>query len=176
MAAEPSSAGFSVSITALLGAVLLLPMLIKTTIAEPFPAVLLPSGAGLVPLIDGRVQFEYVSLFAYDEAGALKKIAPLGFVDPMPVHFIPGLIRNRFGQGTEVSRTVRALGRDLHFDRPQPTAAEREQARAWLREKLRARGLADQVLIARVESSTVVLSTGEDVAKVVRDEQAFPLR
>lgn len=64
---------------------------------EPYPAVLLPAGPGVVARTDGNVSFSRLELVGVGHDGAERVLDPRTFFDPVPVGYWTHVARRGFG-------------------------------------------------------------------------------
>jgi hypothetical protein len=107
------------------------------TDTEPYPAILLPSGASLLRSEGSYTGFETKSI-AEDSRGRRYPLAVEKILNTVPTNYRPYVVDAGFGINKE--RIVRHLpipfaGRGLQLGRPK-TPAQLEATRAWLRLKL----------------------------------------
>ncbi len=146
---------------------------------EPYPAVLLPSGAGVIPVDGDVVSFERLALVGVDAAsGEEKELAPDAFLAPAPLQYLRAITGNHFGLETEREREValRGLPFAIVFERPEITDAERDEARAWLRARLRDAGCDDALLRVRRYRTHYDVAVREAKNEELVVEQRYRLR
>ncbi|WP_424583741.1 hypothetical protein [Tunicatimonas sp.] len=102
---------------------------------EPYPALLLPSGAHIVELEDGTFSYTLYEVYGFGQDGTSKKIDIQTFLEPIPPYLIWNLARHNFGlEGDNL------LADDL------------SESRKWFRQKLIDKGYrADRFLLAKVK-------------------------
>jgi len=108
------------------------------TDTEPYPAILLPSGASLL-ISDGSYTGFETRCVAEDSQGGRHPFAVETILDAVPTNYHPYVVAAGFGINKE--RTVRHIpipftGSGLQLGRPK-TPAQLEATRVWLRLKLR---------------------------------------
>lgn len=83
----------------LLLAALVLGFLLRETSPdlEPYPAVLLPAGTGVVTRTEGTVRFGRLELVGIGHDGTQRVLDPESFFDPIPVHYWTYIARRGFG-------------------------------------------------------------------------------
>jgi hypothetical protein len=117
---------------------LLLFQLKLRTDTEPYPAILLPSGAGLLRSKGSFTGFETVCV-AEDSSGSKYPFSAATLMDAVPTNYRPYVLEAGFGINRD--RIVRHLpipftGRRLQLGQPR-TRPQIEETRAFLRRKLR---------------------------------------
>lgn len=89
------------SLSLLLACVLLPPFLLRIAYPslEPYPAVLLPAGAGTIAIGRGEVRFARVALWGRKDGDDLHwaMIDAEDFLRPLPAHFLNAVAGNSFG-------------------------------------------------------------------------------
>jgi len=108
------------------------------TNTEPYPAILLPAGAGLLKSEDSFTGF-VTECSAEDAAGRLHPFSVGAVLVGVPTNYRQFVVDGGFG--IDRNRVVRSLpipgiGRRLYLGR-QKTPSQVEVTRQWLREKLR---------------------------------------
>jgi hypothetical protein len=141
--------------TVILGVVLLVPYVLKlqNPMLEPYPAVILPSGAGVISTGEGRVSFTQRALYGIDATtGQERRLEARSLLDPIPEHYLDALARRGFGIGDPPKERLRIAWLDTiwNFDRPEFTLEQHAEARAWFGTRLRTLGCRDEVLITRL--------------------------
>jgi hypothetical protein len=166
--------------TILLSIVLLVPFAIRwlAPTLEPYPAVLLPSGAGTVKLTERNIDFYTTAIYGR-VAGRDDwiRLSPPEFLYPIPAEFFPDLAQRYFGlipdaPNTYYIRKVGAITIDAH------RVSERgvENARQWFRARLSNNGFDDSTLRIAQEVVTLRRSDGAQIAVRYQDEKVFKLR
>jgi hypothetical protein len=134
---------------------------------EPYPAVMLPAGAGKIQFVDDSTHVFYKTLAGYSGDGQLVRIPVAEFFHPIPVQYVPAILSSNFGfNGTEISHhNVGLIGwlkkKGIIKKRIFPVEAH-AFTKSWLKEKLSGLGLqTDSILIIYLE-------------KVVHQGSGFP--
>jgi hypothetical protein len=133
---------------------LLLPEILRLVSGslEPYPAVLLPAGAGKLRLPGGRLNMKHVLVEA-ERDGAWREVDRAALLDPLPVHYFGEVVRGEFG----------FHHRKWRGTTPPPPAASPEQlqqTKDWLRARLTQLGFSDRRLRVVEESYWLELATG----------------
>lgn len=113
---------------------------------EPYPAVILPSGAGTIRINNGTVPAQRTFLTA-KRNGKWEEVDASKFLAPVSAHYITRIARRDFG----FPKSKRA------------TPLEREQAaetRRWMKAKLAAQGFETKQLRLMKQSMTITLASG----------------
>lgn len=145
---------FSPRATLLILLCLLVPEILRliSGALEPYPAVLLPAGAGKLRLPGGRLKMKHVLIEAERE-GVWREVDRAALLDPLPVHYFGEVVRGEFG----------FHDRKWRGTTPPPPAASPEQlqqTKDWLRARLRQLGFSDRRLRVVEESYWLELATG----------------
>lgn len=174
---------FSARFSLALLAFLLVPFAVKSVVyAEPWPAVVLPSGAIKIGVVDGVAHFPVTTVAVVGDDGQRRAIAPRALFDPVPPHYLFTLQAGGFGQDRRPYREVtfkrHVLGslKALRFPRSTPTDAERAQARSWLQENARRAGLSGAHVSIRNQAVRVVMQSDQELSREDGDETLVPLR
>lgn len=104
---------------------------------EPYPAILLPSGASLLKSVGSYTGLD-TECFAEDSSGRKYPFSAATILDAVPSDYHPYVVETGFGINRD--RMVRHLpvplaGRRIPLGRPR-TQAQLDATRAWLRERL----------------------------------------
>lgn len=108
---------------------------------EPYPAVILPSGAGLSFKNNDSLSYEYPLLFGYTNDGGVKYLNPEEFLYPMPSYYI-GHIVERVNwiadkpEEEEISGKLFSLMKDRNIMRDEFRINELPEFKVWLSKKL----------------------------------------
>ncbi|RYZ08254.1 MAG: hypothetical protein EOO73_09335 [Myxococcales bacterium] len=174
---------FSAKFTLGLLAFLLVPFAIKSVVyAEPWPAVVLPSGAIKISVTEGVAHFPTTAVSIVAEDGARQRLGPRVMFQPVPPHYLFTLQAGGFGQDRREYREIGlkrggALGLTaLRFPRHTPTEQEREEARTWLRNNARLAGLSGDRLSIRNQVVHVAMQSGQELSREDADETLVPIR
>jgi len=152
----------------LLGA-LVLPLLVRLfTTVEPFPAMLLPSGANLVRVVGGTVTTGALVVAAVDARGNERRLEPAALIDPIPTQYLSAIFRDGFGFERKDSQRIGVgthhLNRStlqLEVPRHVPSDADRQELIRWLRARVNVRGSTGTRLVARRDRLKIVVATGK---------------
>lgn len=102
---------------------------------EPYPALLLPSGAHIVELEDRNFSYNLYEIYGFSEDGTKKKIDIQNFLEPIPPYLIWNLARHNFG-----------------LERESLPVVEQRESRQWFRRKLTEAGCqTDKFLLANMK-------------------------
>lgn len=145
---------FSLRFSLVLALCLLVPEVLRALSGslEPYPAVLLPAGAGKVRLPGGRATMKHV-LIEGERAGGWQELDRAALLAPLPVHYFGEVVRGEFG----------FHDRQWHGLTAPPPAATPEQllqTKAWLRQRLMQMGFEPHRLRVVQESYVLEVPSG----------------
>ena len=165
--------------TALLSVFLLVPFAMRflAPILEPYPAVLLPSGGGLIKVAD-QMDFDRSAIYGR-VAGRddWTRLSPSHFLDPIPPQYFPPLAQRYFGLvpvGQISNRTK--VGVAITITPRRVSEEEVRDAKQWFRARLNRSGCDDEVLRITQEVVTVRRSDSTEIGVRYQDDKAFKLR
>lgn len=173
---QPLSPGVpSPRFTALLLTALLVPFAVKLFAVEPYPAVILPSGAGKLRIVDGCFQHNRRAVFAECRDGSLEPVPPATWLDWTHAQHIGALFHQGFGLDTARRRVIGFHGTTAvlaAYERAGNTPENVAACREWIGERL-----GDDVvaLVLRRSKVTRRLESKEYVKEEVVDERRFAL-
>jgi hypothetical protein len=154
---------FSRAQTLLIVAALLIPELLRSAdqSLEPYPAIILPAGAGTIRIEHGTVPVSRTVLTARRN-GDWQTVDVPEFMFPIASHYF-----------------TRIASRDFGFPRSKDASAqERENAattKRWMRARLAAQGFATTSIRVVVEHLTIALPSGERVSTRVARKKTHEL-
>jgi len=166
--------------TALLSASLLVPFAIGylAPTLEPYPAVLLPSGAGRIKTTGDQIDFNRAAIYGR-VAGrdAWTRLSPSQFLNPIPPEFFPPLAQRYFGLSPigPITHTIKG-GAVIRIDTQKVSEEEVRNAKQWLRARLNRSGCDDSVLRITQEVVTLRRSDGAEIAVRYQNDKVFELR
>jgi hypothetical protein len=166
---------FSSKVTLLIALGLVVPEVLRALNGslEPYPAVLLPAGAGKISLRDGGLPITRIVLQA-KRNGEWRQVDPAAFLDPMPVHFVGAIARAQFGLRSDVGAPNKPKKR-LEVPPPTPNVAQIEQTQRWLRNKLRSLGYAPDALRVTKEELFLEIPSGRIHSSRTLEVQTYAL-
>lgn len=171
---------FSFKFTIFLLAALFLPFSMKTAHSklEPYPAIILPSGAGKLNLQEGVIKVNNLAIYGYDFQGKLQKIDAKKLLDPIPNQYLYAVVDNEFGLSTKITDEVllRGLDKKIEIKRKVPNSKDRRLAQVWLAGKLSDLRLSNSSIIVRYELRQLEINTGREVSKEIENEKHILLR
>jgi hypothetical protein len=159
--------------TVLLAVLLVVPFGVRlATGVEPYPAAILPEGGSTLHLANGITTYDATIVLGRNASGELVRVDAIEFVDPMWVHYLRYLARNEFGLNDlgDIEIGIRGTDTTFRIPRHRATADQRDEVRAWLRERLREQGLDDQTIVVQRIERDADLDTGDVVATRVKSE------
>lgn len=173
---------FSLRFSLLLWVFLLLPLGIRSMSngdLEPYPAILLPHGAGKVMIKEGIVGVGLVSLYGYDAYGKLHKIDRAKFLSPIPPQYFDEIVKKNFGIST-VNNRIQKIRLKFFGERIVKKYASNPQdqklAKLWLSNRLAEMGLSNSLLVIRYENKTLDVRGGKEIRRNIKNEQVIALR
>lgn len=171
---------FSFKFTIFLFASLFFPFVMKTASSklEPYPAIILPSGAGKLDLKESVINVNYLSIYGYDFQGKLEKIDAKQFLHPIPNQYIYAIFDNEFGLSTKTTKEIllRGTNKKIEMKRELASPEERQIAKIWLSNKLTNLGLSNSKIVVRYELKKLEIGTGKEVSREINDEKTISLR
>lgn len=167
---------FSLKFTICLGIILLFPYLMSNTTFEPYPAILLPSGATEINLQEGIIRVRKLSLYGYDSQGELQKIDAREFLSPIPGQYLYAISRSDFGLSTNPTKKmfIRGFG-EVEVNRKGFGLENQEEAKLWLSNKLSQLGLSTTAFVIRSEFKELDANSGKEISQEVRNERTISL-
>lgn len=160
---------FNLWFTLLIAGMLIIPYILTLYGVEPYPAIILPSGASRVN-IGQNSTFRRISLWGRDKVdGDWKRVNPRPFLKPIPVSHLKSLARNSFGLNSidERVKVVTLPGVRLTVPNTKVTSSEIQEAKHWLSQRLIQLGYApDELMITTDEA---VLDTS--INKIIRHKR-----
>ena len=145
----------------------------RAPIMEPYPAVLLPSGADQVRVDEKQPKVWKIKLWGKNEHGAWIELDSNAFLSPIPVQYLEGIMRRDFG--FKPAEALSLLGGLITISRPQPSQTAVSQTRAWLRAHLRDAGATPSVLRMTIEEITVEVPGGRILSEATAVERLYRL-
>jgi hypothetical protein len=164
--------------TALLSGFLLVPFAIRefAPTLEPYPAVLLPSGGGLIKTAD-QMDFDRIAIYGR-VAGCddWTRLSPSQFLNPVPAEFFPPLAQRYFGLSPigPIAHTIK--GGVIRIYTHKVSEEEIKNAKQWFRARLNGSGCDDSVLRITQEVVTLRRSDGAEIAVRYQNDKVFELR
>jgi hypothetical protein len=147
-------AGFSPRATLWIALLLLGPEVLRQIGGsfEPFPAVLLPAGAGKLRLPGGKLTMKHTLVEARRD-GAWSEVDRARLLAPLPVHYFGEVVRAHFGFHDNQWHGTTAPP-------PRPSATDLLETKRWLRARLQQLGFEAHALRVVEERYVLVLPSG----------------
>jgi hypothetical protein len=159
--------------TILLSVLLFVPFAVRFGFTEPYPAVLLPSGAGTIKVGD---HINRTAIYGRKiGSDAWTNLSPSQFLHPIPIEFFPNLAERSFGLSPSPYRVFK-LG-PIKIDTQRKLSQEDvESAKQWLGARLAQDGYEANAL--RITQEVLTLRQSQDAPVAVRcqDEKVLDLR
>lgn len=180
MNSQTSRPLYSLHFTVLLLLVLFIPFTLRTlsTQLEPYPAILMPSGAGKVRVDNEIITYRVTKFYGQNADSEWLEITASQLIDPIPVQYVSQLLAIDFGLtelGDDVPLRLRGdhvVGLNLGIPNSQ---SEREEAGDWMADNLREIGLAGDNLRVATVQLTIHADNGDVLAEEVIDERIIPI-
>ena len=128
---------------------------------EPYPAVILPAGAGTIHINSGKVRVKRTFLTA-KRNGKWAEVDSSKFLAPIAEHYFGHISRRNFGLRTSKHASPRRL-------------AKVQETKRWLKAKLAAQGFETQQLRLMEQKLTITLVTGEQGASKPKQKETYDL-
>lgn len=145
---------------------------------EPYPAVLLPSGAGKINTTGDQLDLSRTSLYGKAlGSGSWTRLSPPQFLHPIPAEFFPPLAQRCFGlQPVEPTPYRTRVGIVVTISPRKVDEKEIARAKEWLRTRLKESGCEDSLLRISQEVVTIRRSDGAELGVRNEDDKIFGLR
>jgi hypothetical protein len=162
--------------TGLLATFLIVPFLLRVGPIEPYPAVLLPSGAGKVNATGKQIDSDRTAIYGrLADHDAWIRLPPSEFLHPVPVQYFPTLAQRYFGL-IPTPHYILKLGFIKIDTQPKISDEDVKRAKQWLRQRLTETGFDDSVLRITQEIVTFRRSDGAEMATRYQDDKILDLR
>ena len=168
---------FSLNFTILLGIALGFPYIMSNSTFEPYPAILLPSGASKINIKKGVITVRNLSIYGYDSQGKLQRIDVSKFLAPIPVQYLYSITKNEFGLSTKKNKNIyiRGIG-EVKIDRKAITPKNQRLAKIWLSNKLNELGLLNSSFLIRHEVKKIETNSGKEISSKIIKQKNVSLR
>jgi hypothetical protein len=162
--------------TTLLSAFLLVPFGIRLAFTEPYPAVLLPTGAATIKATGDQIDTNITAIYGriIGRDGWIR-VSPSRFLHPIPVEYFPHLAERYFGLSPSAHRVLK-VGAITIDSEHKISEEDVKSAKQWLRARLTEGGYDDNVLRITQEVVTFRRSDGAQIAVRYEDEKVLNLR
>ena len=168
----------NLSLTLLLFCILVPPFALRHRYGngiEPYPAILLPSGASSINFEKSEISFNKINIFGKDRENQVwTKIDSENFLAPVPVHYLKAIVNNSFGLNSIEGKTSYfPLG--INIINRKITHSEIEDTKRWLSQKLTAYGYASNEMMVSIEQIVFDVETGKAITSKKTYEEIFRL-
>lgn len=165
------------SLTLLLAFILVPPFALTTLKPhlEPYPALILPSGAVKVKVGAKDISFVRTSLWGKQETdNTWTRIDLETFWTPLPKQYFKPIVRNSLGLKSGKPRIIQ-LPKGINISRNKVTPSEIQDAKYWWRQKLVQSGYASNELMITVERVKFDIETSKIIKTKRSHEEVFRL-
>jgi len=169
---------FSLRFTLFLLIVLLVPLILRFKFGgkfEPFPAILLPSGASKTLMDATQIEAWSISILAQKEDKSWSEVDTKVLLYPIPANNHNYIFRRDFGIANAPGhgdRRIVHLMMELNIIRDRESSREeKENTKAWLRERLYEQGFTGHVLKKSQKGAMISIQTGETLTETIIDER-----
>lgn len=163
-------------LTSLLALTLIPPFALKFRYPdlEPYPAIILPSGAGKVNVTAKEISFIRDSFWGKRENDTWTRIDKKAFFEPIPVRYLHPLARDSFGLNSAAGKNV-ILPKGVSVSTKKVTPSEVQSTKHWLRQRLAQSGYATDELMITFEKVIFDIETGEIISSKRKHEEILRL-
>jgi len=141
---------------------------------ELCPSVILPGGGAPLHVKDGVVVFNSTSLWGRAH-GEMKRVAASEILSPIPDPYLNSIARNGFGMTQLKPVNVKLGPIKFRVSRPERTEESRKEVVAWLKQRLRDAGLADDRFFLRREEVELDTRTDRELSRRKKNEKTVRL-
>lgn len=130
---------------------------------EVYPSIVFPARATSVNVSSETITYNQLELYGIRD-GKEFRLAPIRFLDPVPLQYLGVLFEREFGLDPEMPKRVyfKYLPLpDLLLDPGKNDAADRAETKTWLKHRLSETSCETDTLILRKRKSSVDRKTGE---------------
>jgi hypothetical protein len=165
-------------------AVLLLVLVVPFAIAflasplEPYPAVILPSGAGTIKTTEDQMDLTRTAIYGKAPGSdSWTRLSPAQFLSPIGAEFFSALAQRYFGlRPVEPVPYRTRVGVVIKLNPRKVDEKEIPHAKEWLRTRLKESGCEDTLLRISQEVVTIRRSDGAELGVRNEDDKIFELR
>jgi hypothetical protein len=145
---------------------------------EPYPAVILPSGAGLIKTTEDHMDLSRTSLYGKVLGGdSWTRLSPSQFLSPIPAEFFLPLAQRYFGLRPAEPVPYRTrVGVVVKINPRKVDKEEIASAKQWLRTRLKESSCEENLLRISQEVVTIRRSDGTEIGVRIEDDNIFDLR
>ena len=165
------------SLTLLLACILLPPFALTTRYPhlEPYPAIILPSGAFKIDIRAREISSSRTSLWGKDKKNDVwTRIDVKTFLTPIPPNYLYSIARNSFGLNSAKGKIIK-LPKGVNILSKKVTPSEVQKAKHWLRQKLVQSGYASDELMITFEQVNFDTETGQIITSKKSHEEILRL-
>lgn len=170
---------FSCKFTVLLSFILFVPFILKilNSELEPYPAIILPSGAGKININSKFIEVNNLSIYGYKQ-GKLQRLDPESFLKPIPSQYIHSIAKNEFGlyKKQQENLHLKILRKKLKLKRKFINFKNQKLAKIWLSKKLKKHQLSPYFIVIRYELRKLDIDNGKELSKQIKNEKIIFLR
>ena len=144
---------------------------------EPYPAVVLPTGARTVSLEEETIPHSRVSLWARRKGGSWQELSAEELLTPIPRHFLPAMVKTDLGlKNTDYKVLSARLLPDLEIPRNKVAPRETAAAASYLADRLEVLGYRPDSLEIRQEALIINRHGGQITEREITDAKRYSLR
>jgi len=157
----------NLSLTLLLSLVLLPPFVWTRRYGlEPYPAIILPSGASKASVTKTQVSFNRTSLWGkHKEKGNWIRVDLESFLEPIPIHYLYAIAKNSFGLKSPNRKIRNGV----------ITPEEVQGGKQWLRQKLVQSGYVADALMITIDKETFDVAANKIITSYREHEEILRL-
>jgi hypothetical protein len=145
---------------------------------EPYPALLLPSGAGTIKTTEDQMDLTRTSIYGKLAVGdSWTRLSPSQFLSPIPPEFFPSLAQRYFAlKPVEPAPYRTRVGLVIKMNPRKVDEKEVLRAKEWLGTRLKESGCEGSLLRISQEVVTIRRSDGAELGVRNEDDKIFELR
>lgn len=173
---------FSIRFTIVLLTILLVPFLLRFrygSMLEPYPAILLPSGATKATVAETEFIARYKVLYGQLEDGSWRRVDERLLLYPIPGQYEDLILSTAFGlkpaEPVRKGGMLNVLGRLGILRYKRLTEAHQAEAKRWVKEKLREQGFTNPVLKIVQREEVVTVPEGKIIKVKITHENIIHL-
>lgn len=165
---------FPVRFTLLLLAVLAIPYLLKLiygNAGEPYPAIILPSGAAKVPVGANEMKVKYTAVAGKNNKGGWEKIDMAELLNPVPLVYQRALLQREFGLLNSKPVKARYFSQLPIIYNRISTAKDKKEIKRWLKKRLANQNLETDIIAITEREKTIQIPSGTETRDIILDEK-----
>ena len=144
---------------------------------EPYPAVIMPSGASTVSLQADTLNYENKTVWARRPGGVWEQLSTHEFLSPVPNQYFSSLRARSFGLKNNTSKLFELrLLPDVTLKQNKISAQEVADTKRWLADKLAGLGYSSEAFEVRTEVLRMDRLTGRLLSSEVKARERYSLR